>query len=35
MTWYQGSLYYCDAGIAPGHNDSKSEFAGSICRIEL
>ena len=35
MTWYQGHLYYCDAGIAPGHNDSKSEFAGSICRIEL
>ncbi len=34
MTCYQGSLYYCDAGIGPGNAD-KSKFAGSICRIEL
>ena len=35
MTWYQGNLYYCDAGVAPGHKDNKSKYAGSICRIEL
>ena len=35
MTWYQGNLYYCDAGIAPGHSDNKSKFAGSICRIHV
>ena len=35
MTWHQGHLYYCDAGIAPGHRNSKSKYAGSIFRIEL
>lgn len=35
MTWWQGNLYYCDAGIAPGHRDSKSPYAGSICRIHV
>ena len=35
MTWWQGSLYYCDAGIAPGHQDNKSKYAGSICRIHV
>ncbi len=35
MTWWQGSLYYCDAGIAPGHKDNLSKHAGSICRIEI
>ena len=35
MTWWQGSLYYCDAGIAPGHKDNKSAHAGAICRIDL
>lgn len=33
MTWWKGNLYYCDAGIAPGHKDSKSRYAGAICRI--
>lgn len=35
MTWWDGALYYCDAGIAPGHKDSLSEHAGSVCRIHL
>lgn len=35
MTWWQGALYYCDAGIAPGHKDNLSKHAGSICRIEI
>lgn len=35
MTWWQGALHYCDAGIAPGHKDSASKYAGSICRIHL
>lgn len=35
MTWWQGTLHYCDAGIAPGHKDSASKYAGSICRIHL
>ena len=33
MTWWEGSLYYCDAGIAPGHQDNQSKHAGWICRI--
>ena len=33
MTFWDGSLYYCDAGIAPGHVDSESEHAGWVCRI--
>lgn len=35
MTFWNGALYYCDAGIAPGHKDSLSKHAGSICRIHL
>ncbi len=35
MTWYQGHLYYCDAGIAPGFKDNASPNAGWICRIQL
>ena len=35
MTWHEGSLYYCDAGIAPGHKDSGSKSAGYICRIHV
>ena len=33
MTWWQGSLYYCDAGIAPGHRQNTSPYAGYICKI--
>jgi len=35
MTWHKGSIYYCDAGIAPGGVDSQSRHAGYICRIRL
>ncbi len=35
MTWWNGALYYCDAGIAPGHKDNLSKHAGAICRIQL
>ncbi len=35
MTWWNGALYYCDAGIAPGHKDNLSPNAGAICRIEI
>jgi hypothetical protein len=35
MTYWDGYLYYCDAGIAPGHQDNKSAHAGSICRIHV
>ena len=35
MTWWKGFLYYCDAGIAPGHKDNASTHAGTICRIHL
>jgi hypothetical protein len=35
MTWWNGNLYYCDAGIAPGFEDSKSKHAGAICRIHV
>ncbi len=35
MTWWDGGLWYCDAGIAPGHQENKSKFAGSICRIHV
>jgi sugar lactone lactonase YvrE len=35
MCLYQGHLYYCDAGIAPGAVDSGSPDAGYICRIDL
>lgn len=33
MTWHRGTLYYCDAGIAPSGVDNKSKFAGYICRL--
>ncbi len=33
MTWHAGHLYYCDAGIAPGHRRTESKYAGYICRI--
>jgi len=35
MTWHDGYLYYCDAGIAPGHVDNQSKYAGTICRIHV
>ncbi len=35
MTFWDGALYYCDAGIAPGHKDSLSKHAGTICRIHV
>lgn len=35
MCLYQGHLYYCDAGIAPGAADSGSPHKGYICRIDL
>jgi hypothetical protein len=35
MTWWKGHLYYCDAGIAPGHKANTSPYAGYICRIHL
>lgn len=35
MTWWDGHLYYCDAGIAPGHQQNKSQYSGSICRIHV
>jgi len=35
MTWHEGHLYYSDAGIAPGHKDNASPYAGYICRIHV
>jgi hypothetical protein len=35
MTFWQGQLLYCDAGIAPGHQDTKSPHAGWIVRIHV
>jgi len=35
MTFWDGGLWYCDAGIAPGYQQNKSEFAGTICRIHV
>lgn len=35
MSIYNGHLYYCDAGIAPGGKDTGSPAAGYICRIDL
>ncbi len=32
---YKGSLYYCDAGIAPGGISNGSPSAGYVCRIDL
>ena len=35
MTWRDGGLLYCDAGIAPGYQQNKSPHAGWICRIHI
>ncbi|MBK5293433.1 MAG: hypothetical protein JJE04_17390 [Acidobacteriia bacterium] len=35
MCLYKGSLYYCDAGIAPGGKSNESASAGYVCRIDL
>ena len=35
MCLYKGSLYYCDAGIAPGGTSNNSPSAGYVCRIDL
>ena len=35
MTWDDGGLYYCDAGINPGGRESHGKHAGYICRIRL
>lgn len=35
MTWHRGNLYYCDAGIAPGHKANQSPHAGYICKIHI
>ena len=35
MTRYEGTFYYCDAGIAPGSVDNESQYAGYICRLHL
>jgi streptogramin lyase len=35
MCLYQGHLYYCDAGIAPGGQSNNSPSAGYVCRIDL
>jgi hypothetical protein len=34
MCMYDGHLYYCDAGIAPGGESNGSASAGFVCRIE-
>jgi hypothetical protein len=35
MTWWQGHLYHCDAGIAPGAANNKSKYAGYVCRLRI
>jgi streptogramin lyase len=35
MCLYQGHLYYCDAGIAPGGVSNESPLAGYVCRIDF
>jgi streptogramin lyase len=35
MCIWRGSLYYCDAGIAPGAKPTGSPSAGYVCRIDL
>lgn len=35
MDMYQGKMYYCDAGIAPGAVPTNSPGAGYICRIDV
>lgn len=32
---YQGKLYYCDAGIAPGAISNHSPWTGYICRLDF
>src|SRR5215467_3241738 len=34
MCMYNGHLYYCDAGIAPGGKSNGSPSAGYVCRID-
>ena len=34
MCMYNGHLYYCDAGIAPGGKGNGSAWAGYVCRID-
>ena len=34
MCMYNGHLYYCDAGIAPGGKSTGSASAGFGCRID-
>ncbi len=34
MSLYKGHLYYCDAGIAPGGQDTGSPASGYVCRID-
>jgi hypothetical protein len=35
MDLYQGKMYYCDAGIAPGGVSNNSPGAGFICSFDL
>jgi hypothetical protein len=35
MCIWRGSLYYCDAGIAPGAKPTGSPSAGYVCRIDV
>lgn len=35
MCLHSGSLYYCDAGIAPGAKPTNSPSAGYVCRIDF
>lgn len=35
MTFWDGGLWYCSAGIAPGHIQSETKYTGWICRIEI
>jgi sugar lactone lactonase YvrE len=34
MCLYNGHLYYCDAGIAPGGGSNNSPWAAYVCRID-
>ena len=35
MSLYNGHLYYCDAGIAPGAQDTNSPARGYVCRVDI
>lgn len=35
MCMYQGKLYYCDAGIAPGAVATESPSSGYVCRVDF